>query len=96
MVNEISVLSWRVTRGIPGGVHVWFDPTRESVRLFRVPTDEQQELGTTLHSELAEGEDGSYLDKVGSVSASGPGLAELTEDDFTEGPAPDEELDLPF
>jgi len=66
--NEISVLSWRVTRGIPSGVHIWFDPERESVRLFRVPTSEQRCLGNHLHDGLAGEEEEVEVDNFGSVS----------------------------
>ena len=70
MENEISILRWRVGRGIPSGVHVWFDPDVESVRLFRVPTREQQAVGRDLHLGVDRGAEEGYLDKVGSVSVS--------------------------
>ncbi len=82
MVDEITVLSWRMTRGVPGGVHIWFDPTRESVRLFRVPTSEQRSSGEALHVGVDSQGGSGELDKVVSMREDGPGPEQYVQDDF--------------
>ncbi len=92
---ELMIRNWRVTRGIPGGAHVWFDPNCEVVRLFRIPHPDGE--GVPAASALVAVEDGfGYLDKVVSVSADGPGLAGDASERFEQTVI--EELDdgLPF
>ena len=36
MMAEIAVRNWRITRAEPDGAHVWFDPTREAIQLYRL------------------------------------------------------------
>ncbi len=94
-VDEKIICNWRVTKGIPSGVHVWFDPNTESVRLYRVPTREQQPSRDMTDS-LDAGVGPGYLDKVGSVSE----LEDEGEDsqarDFDNGSQLDLVEDLPF
>ena len=66
---EVVISMWRMSRGIPSGAHIWFDPTVESVRLFRVPTAEQRSLNEQLLERVDSREEEVDLDKVGSVSA---------------------------
>ena len=91
---EKMICNWRVTSGVPSGLHVWFDPNCESVRLFRVPTGDQQSY---LHedSALDAGVGPGHLDKVGSVSASGQGQAS-GDPSRVENDPESEALDLPF
>ncbi len=69
MEYEISVLAWRVGAGDPSGVHVWFDPYRESVRLFRTPTPDSDACRADLTSGVDTGGPGNQVDSVVSVSA---------------------------
>jgi len=92
---EIVVRTWRVTRGIPGGVHVWFDPAVESVRLFRTPTSEQRSLAAQVRASVDGGDPEDYLDKVGSVSVSET-EAELASDRSEELLMPGGHPELPF
>ena len=95
MENEISVLNWRMGRGIPSGVHIWFDPSCESVRLFRVPSSVQvRALQEELEEVAGRGEPG-YLDKVDSVSGRGDGDGVDSKMDALDPPGLDQE-DLPF
>ncbi len=80
--DELVVRSWRITRGDPEGCHLWFDPRREDVRLYRLPPPVGVVDITDVRTGLAQQEGAGYLAKVGSVSASGPGLAKLTQEDF--------------
>ncbi len=68
---EKMICNWRITRGVPSGLHVWFDPNVESVKLYRVATRDQQ-LVLVPEGALDAGVGPGYLDKVGSVSESGP------------------------
>ncbi len=72
---EMIIRNWRITRGVPGGMHMWFDPSCEVVRLHRIPSSDSEEA-----SDLLEGVDRpegfGYVDKVGSVSADGQGMGE--------------------
>ena len=68
--DEIMICNWRVTDGVPSGVHVWFDPRTESVRLYRVPTLVKQSVGKP-EGALDAGVGPGYLDRVVSVSADG-------------------------
>ncbi len=37
MEDEITVCSWRIVKGDPSGMMMWFDPTCEEPRLVRLP-----------------------------------------------------------
>ncbi len=37
MSAEITVCSWRIVKGDPSGMMMWFDPTCEEPRLVRLP-----------------------------------------------------------
>ena len=69
---EKMVCAWRVSRALPSGMQVWFDPETEVVKLYRLPLTSDQ-AGVDRAHQLAvlaqEGEIG-YLDKVASVSGS--------------------------
>jgi len=97
MIEELVIRNWRVSEGIPSGVHVWFDPSCESVRLFRSSPPDSPLLKPEhqVRDDVAEGEVSSYLDKVGSVSAYGlagkPVVGEPQQISFLE-----EEADLSF
>jgi len=69
-VKEIPVRTWRISQGLPSGMHMWFDPSTEIVKLFRLPPLDS-ELAAELYVDdvLDGGGRPVYLDKVGSVSA---------------------------
>ena len=96
MESEISVRLWRMTRGIPGGCHIWFDPAVESVRLFRVPTSEQRSLSERLHYEGVDSRDsGNQVDNMVSVrELEGEGESSVNRE-VNGAPGEDQEL-LPF
>ena len=73
MIEELAIRNWRMSVGIPHGVHLWFDPSVESVRLFRSSPADSALLKAeeSVRDAVAEGEDSGYLDRVGSVSAYG-------------------------
>jgi len=59
------IRSWRVSQGEPNGLHVWFDPAEEVVRLYSLKgTPEERSEGVDMGSEIP------YLDSVVSVSGS--------------------------
>ena len=93
---EKMICNWRVSRGVPSGMHVWFDPTCESVRLFRVPTSEQQPLSDVPGDSLDAGVGPGYLDKVVSMSASEPGRASDDSNSIDNDPPDLDQEDLPF
>ena len=95
MKNEIIIRNWRITRGIPAGSHVWFDPKCEGVKLYRIPPRDGVVVSEDP-GDLAEEGDSGHLDKVVSVSASGLGLAMGDSDRFEQVELLEEELDLPF
>jgi len=93
---EVTVRMWRMTRGIPGGQHVWFDPSEEYVRLFRrIPSRDGD--GVEDSSEGLDSQGGSgYLDKVDSVSADGQGRGYDEEDRYEQLIFLEEDDQLPF
>ena len=72
-MNELVIRNWRVTRGVPLGAHLWFDPVREEVRLFRLAPPPDSEGVSEFETALDAEEKIGYLDKVVSVSASEDG-----------------------
>ncbi len=93
--HEKIICNWRVTRGIPSGLHLWFDPEVESVRLYRVPTRDQQLLSGGSLDTLDAGVGPGYLDKVVSVRADeGEGEDTLPLD--LNGQDSHRDSDLPF
>ena len=40
MANELEVRNWRMTEASPSGLHLWFDPLRETVKLFELDPGE--------------------------------------------------------
>jgi len=91
---ELVVRNWRITRGIPGGCHLWFDPSVEAVRLYRIPPSDSDEVGAG--SAVDEGGESGYLDKVASVSECGPGLVQGDSDRFEQLSLVKDEDELPF
>ena len=71
---ELVIRMWRVTRGVPSGSHVWFDPSCEAVKLYRIPLHEQQQATRSDEGLADRGENGE-LDRVVSMGASEPGQA---------------------
>ncbi len=70
--KRLMIRMWRIARGEPYGLHMWFDPSCEYVRLYRLPLSDssvapQDGLRGSVDS---QGEIG-YLDRVVSVSVSG-------------------------
>jgi len=94
---DIVIRNWRITRGIPSGLHVWFDPSCESVSLHRIPLhDQRRSLEGLAPKGVDMVGDAGYLDKVASVSASGPDRASGDSDRFEQVSLLEEENDLPF
>ena len=65
--HEMAVLGWRIAAVEPSGLSVYFDPSCESVRLFRIPSRDSYGLTASEMVGLADAGDPGYLDKVGSV-----------------------------
>ncbi len=65
--HELSVLGWRIAAVEPSGLSVYFDPSCESVRIFRIPSRDSYGLTASEMVGLADAGDPGYLDKVGSV-----------------------------
>jgi len=68
-VHEIAVRGWRIGAVEPSGLSVYFDPSLESVRIFRIPSRDSDGLTAAEMCVLADSGDPEYLDKVGSVRA---------------------------
>ncbi len=75
--HELIVRNWRVSKGDPSGAHVWFDPGKELVRLFRLPPHDS-EAATEDHAGVDKPGESGYLDSVISVSAEGNDARELS------------------
>jgi len=95
MTIELIIRNWRITRGIPGGRHCWFDPTCEVVKLYRLPRSDSEEVGD-LPERVDKGERTGYLDKVVSVSAVEDEDEGSAEERFEQGSFLEQEDDLPF
>ncbi len=93
--TELILRAWRVTRGLPRGSHVWFDQEEEYVRLFQIPPRDGQEARPRIDEGVDRDGGSGYLDKVGSVSASGQ-EQECHVDGCKEGSFFREEDELPF
>ncbi len=93
--TEKMICMWRITRGVPSGMHVWFDPNCESIRLYRTPTSDQHPFDHARDA-LDAGVGPGYLDKVDSVSASGPDRASDDSDSQITDPDLGIDQDLPF
>ncbi len=48
-MKEIVLRSWRVSDGDPSGLHVWFDPTTEIVKIY--PLEPSSETRVAIASE---------------------------------------------
>ena len=92
---EMVIRTWRLTRGIPAGSHIWFDPSCETVRLYRTPPRDGNVVADVAAWVDREREFG-YLDKVVSVSASEPGLASDDSELDEEFRVLKEDPELPF
>ena len=92
-MSEVLVRNWRITGALPRGANAWFDPSLEYVRIFDIPHPDSDE-GQSLLTKVATGEFEGYLDRVSSVSADGPGMAdcELTAPVALDRPTGDPEL----
>jgi len=92
---ELTIREWRITRGVPFGTHLWFDPSRETVRLYELlPGD--GEVAPDASEGVDIGERVRYLDKVGSVSGNdGDGDACVQKYEQISF-IPEEKSDLPF
>ena len=71
--KEKVIRTWRMQIARPFGVHLWFDPTVESVRLLSVPTDFICISNTKEQKEVDKPEQISYLGKCSSVSGQAGG-----------------------
>ncbi len=87
---------WRMMEAEPSGCMIWFDPSSEVVRLYRISPPSDSDSVPSGAPELDEGGESGYLDKVVSVSASEPGPARLTSPEFTQLDFLEEEDELPF
>jgi len=71
-MKELVLRSWRVSQAEPSGAHVWFDPTREQLKLFALEPSTEERVANA-----SEGDDyyeGGALDQVKSRLAPGDGL----------------------
>ena len=59
-MQEETLRQWRLMTAKPHGLFCWFDPERETVKLF---SRDSEEIDWPLDRET----EGLYLDKVGSV-----------------------------
>ncbi len=66
--DEKVIRTWRMQIAKPFGVHLWFDPAVESVRLLSVPTDFICISDEKSQKEVDKPEQLSYLGKSSSVS----------------------------
>ncbi len=92
---EMIIRQWRVSRAEPSGQMLWFDPSCEAVKLYRIP-HRDGDVVAPGPTEIDDREGSGYLDKVGSVSAYGPGLAEHGSDRYEQLDFLEEEDELPF
>jgi len=93
MSGRISIRNWRVTGARPSGLHVWFDPSCEFVRLYRIRSPDGQLRVPGKGVDFRE--ESCYLDRVGSVSAD-EAEADAVSDRFEQGSLPLGQDDLPF
>ncbi len=66
--HEKVIRTWRMQVAKPFGVHLWFDPTVESVQLLSVPTNFLCVSETSEKKFVDKPEQMSYLGKGSSVS----------------------------
>ncbi len=93
---EMIIRNWRVVDGDPSGLLLWFDPSCETVRLYRTPPSMNSGEVAPGAAEVDEVGESGYLDKVVSVSASGPRTERCASDRFEQGELFREEDPLPF
>ncbi len=68
-MQRIQIRNWRVQAAEPHGVHVWFDPREERVRLYRLPPSVGDVAAALFDDRVDNGREIRYLDSVVSVSA---------------------------
>ena len=94
-MEELDIRNWRVTQALPSGLHVFFDPTRECVKLFRLSPAEQPQLSSeAIWERLVPVGESGYLDRVLSMRASET-EAEPVQLDLEDALSPEDE-ELPF
>ncbi len=71
--DEKIIRTWRVQLARPFGVHLWFDPSVESVRLLSVPTDFICISDTKGPIEVDKPEQKAIMGLYGSVSGQAGG-----------------------
>ncbi len=67
--QELVIRNWRITRGVPRGAHVWFDPECEVVKLLSIPPLDGVVPIDADPVGVDKAQGSSYLDMVSSVSA---------------------------
>ncbi len=96
MFTKKVICNWRISRGVPSGMHIWFDPSCESVVLHRVPSPDQRSHYYDIFRGVDLEQGVGYLDRVGSVSGLEDEDGDLGSHSENNGPDLKEDLDLPF
>ena len=68
MANRKVLRSWRVTEASPSGAYVWFDPSRETIRLYEL--EPPPDRGVAIACEGGDQADLFETDQEKSVSRS--------------------------
>ncbi len=67
-VKQTIIRSWRMQNASPYGVHLWFDPSVESVYLFSVPTLLRDDVEKKVDLLVDKFGQMNYLGEYSSVS----------------------------
>jgi len=93
---EMIIRGWRIADGVPSGKLIWFDPSCETVRLYRTPPTLNSEDTPPGLAEVADVGESGYLDKVVSMSAVEPEPESHAVDRLEQFGLLEEEGELPF
>jgi len=94
--DEKVIRTWRMQLARPFGVHLWFDPSVESVRLLSVPTDFICISDAKDKKKVDKPEQISYLGKSSSVSGQAGGAEGGDQDKPKLDGIPDRDPVVPF
>jgi len=95
LADELVIRTWRITRGVPLGSHVWFDPQCEVVKIFRRSPLDGEVVKLPSVDGVDKGSQYGYLDRVISVSAAET-EAELALKRYEQLDFPEGNDELPF
>ena len=94
--KTVVIRNWRMQIARPFGVHLWFDPSVESVQLLSVPTDFICISDTKDQKKVDKPEQLSYLGKGSSVSGQAGGADGGDQDNPKLDQEPEGSLVVPF